>query len=271
MKIGLAIAPANALPSAFVVFRDELSVSIRKAADLGYDGVELALLDAGQVDLPEMQRLLRDHGLTVPVVSTGQVFAGAGLYLTHPDPAIRSRCVETFKGLCAVASELGAMVNVGRARGFIPTDEPREVAEARFQEGMREIADYAAGLGVTLILEPVNRYEINFVNSVAEGAAAIRRLERPNVRLMPDVFHMNIEDASIEGSFRELRDLVAYVHFADSNRWAPGQGHLDFASIVATLREIGYDGWVTAEILPYPDPDTAAAQAIRYLRTLIPK
>lgn len=271
MNLGLAIAPANALPSAFVVFRDDLSVSIRKAADLGYDGVELALLRADQVDLPSIKRLLRQHGLAVPAISTGQVFAEAGLYLTHPDPDARERCAATFHRLCEVAADLGAMVNVGRARGFIPEDEPREVAEARFLEGIRRIADHAAQLGVTLVLEPVNRYESNFVNSLVDGADVVKRVDRQNVRLMADVFHMNIEDASIAGSLESCRESLAYVHFADSNRRAPGQGHLDFASLVATLRAIGYDGWVTVEILPYPDPDTAALQAISYLRRLIPR
>jgi sugar phosphate isomerase/epimerase len=88
---------------------------------------------------------------------------------------------------------------------------------------------------------------------------------------MPDVFHMNIEDVSITGSLEKAGALVGYMHFADSNRWAPGQGHLDFPAILASLKRIGYEGYVTVEILPYPDPDTAAEQAITYLRTLIPR
>jgi sugar phosphate isomerase/epimerase len=88
---------------------------------------------------------------------------------------------------------------------------------------------------------------------------------------MPDVFHMNIEDASIEGSLAAHLDHIGYIHFADSNRHAPGSGHLNFPNIVMLLRSLGYSGYVTAEILPYPTPDEAAARAAAYLRALIPK
>jgi sugar phosphate isomerase/epimerase len=87
---------------------------------------------------------------------------------------------------------------------------------------------------------------------------------------MPDVFHMNIEDASVAASLVAAGSLVGYCHLADSNRWAPGQGHTDFPAILDALRAIGYDDWVAVEILPHPSADEAAAQAITYLRTLVP-
>jgi sugar phosphate isomerase/epimerase len=162
------------------------------------------------------------------------------------------------------------MVNMGRVRGFIGQGETVDIAEQRFGESVREVAEYAGRLGVTLILEPVNRYEINFINNLDEGAALIDKLAIPGLKLMPDVFHMNIEDASIEGNLQKYIDYIAYIHFADSNRLAPGWGHLDFGSIVNSLREAAYDGWVSVEVLPKPDPDAAAKQAIDCLRRFIP-
>ena len=162
-------------------------------------------------------------------------------------------------------------MNIGRVRGPIEAGDSRETAEARFLDGIRECADHADPLGISIVLEPVNRYELNYINSVLpDGIEIIARIDRPNVRLMPDVFHMNIEDASIAGSLDAAAGLVGYVHLADSNRWAPGQGHTDFPAILAALARIQYDEWVTVEILPYPSPDEAADQAIRYLRGLIP-
>jgi sugar phosphate isomerase/epimerase len=160
---------------------------------------------------------------------------------------------------------------MGRVRGFIPEGETETVAEGRFAEAVREIAAYAHPKGVDLILEPVNRYEINFINSVDEGAALMQRLAIPGLKLMPDVFHMNIEDVSIEGNLQKHIAHIAYVHFADSNRLAPGWGHLDFGSIVGALNAVGYTGWTSVEILPKPDPDAAARQAIAHLRKFIPK
>ncbi len=218
-----------------------------------------------------VKRLINQYGLEIPVVSTGQVFAGLNLWFTSPDAAVRSQAVEVFKGLADVAAEFGAMINMGRVRGFIAEGETAEIAARRFGQVAGEINEYARAFGVTLILEPVNRYEINFINNLDEGVDLINKLRIPGLKLMPDVFHMNIEDASIEGNLQKYIDHVAYIHFADSNRLAPGQGHLDFPAIVAALNEVGYKGWASVEILPKPDPDTAARQAIEYLRTLIPK
>jgi len=271
MKIGIAVAPREALPSAFVVFRDDLDVSIRKAQVLGYDGVELALLHPGQIDPGRIERLLQECGLEIPMISSGQVFAEGGLCFTSPDKAIRDRAISRIKGLIDLARRFGSMANIGRVRGPLDPGQSRREAEDRFLDAMNELALYAAPKGIAIALEPVNRYEINFINRVEEAVEIIERLGRPNIKVMPDVFHMNIEDRSIEGSLAAHIDHIAYIHFADSNRLAPGMGHLNFPNIVSVLKSVGYSGYVTAEILPYPTPDEAAAQAARYLRTLLPK
>ncbi len=270
MKIGLAIAPEQAAPSAFVVYRDRLEVSMAKAAAFGYDGVELALSDAAQAEPERIQRALAATGLELPAISTGRVFAERKVWFTHPDEAVRREAVATICGLVDVAQRFGALVNIGRARGPVPDGDSLEAATERFLACMSECSSYAAQRGVSLVLEPVNRYETTFINNVPQALAMMDRLGLPNVLVMPDVFHMNIEDASIEDSFRQAGSRVGYVHLADSNRLAPGRGHLPFASIAAVLAEIRYDGWVTAEILPIPDPDSAAASAITYLRRFYP-
>jgi len=263
IKLALAIAPENALMSAFVVFRDKLEVSIQKAADLGYDGVELALLHRDQVDMKSLKQTLRETGLEIPMISTGQIFADTGVNFTHPDKDKREKALADFLGLLEVASELGSLINIGRLRGTLNEGEP---SLEYFKNYMGKALERAVELGVTIALEPVNRYEINFLNSCDETAEVIRSLNHPLLKMMPDVFHMNIEDPSIEGAFWKHSDLVSYVHFADSNRWAPGRGHLDFQSIIASLNSIGFNGYASLEILPYPDPDTAASEGIRTIR-----
>jgi len=129
---------------------------------------------------------------------------------------------------------------------------------------------YAAQRGVELVLEPINRYETNFLNTVAETLAFLDEVAAPNVGLLFDTFHANIEEPSLAGSLRAAGQHLKHVHTADSNRWAPGSGHLDFAAVVATLRQSGYDGWLSAEILPLPgSAEQAAAQAIAHLRPLV--
>ncbi len=274
MYIALVIAPQDAQASAFVVFRDRLETSIDKAARLGYDGIELALAastDVGKVS--NLRACLDQTGMAVAALSTGRLFAEKRVWLTHSDAEIRQHAVDELKRLVDLAHDLGThRLNIGRVRGPIDDAEGGFESERRFFDALRTVADYALPSAVNLVVEPVNRYEINFINSVdPDGIDAVSRIGRANVKLMPDVFHMNIEDASIAASLVAAGDMVGYVHLADSNRHAPGEGHTDFHAIFGALSEIGYDDWVGVEILPIPDPDSAAATAIANLRTFVPR
>jgi sugar phosphate isomerase/epimerase len=265
MKLGLAVAPGDAPPDAFVVYRDDLQRSIERSASLGYDGVELALRDAAQLKTAVLKRCLARSGVEIACISSGQVFAVDRLYFTHPEEAVRGAAVERICGLIRLAAEFGAKVNLGRARGFIHHGETRETAKARFLACLDSCAKLAARLGVELIIEPVNRYESNFINNCQEGLEIVRDSGHACVKLMADLFHMNIEDASFREAFLTAKDYITYIHVADSNRLAPGWGHLNFDEVFRVLVEIGYQGYLTAEILPQPDPDAAAAQAVGYL------
>lgn len=268
MKLSVAVASEEAPPSAFVVWRG-FEKSVRKASELGYHGVELALKEASDVDAEWLSKTLSQYSLGVSCISTGQVFAVLGLYFTHPDPEIRARTLEVFKELISLAADFGGLVNVGRARGYYDKSQSAQETEALFIDSCRTLCDYAAPKGVTIIVEPVNRYEINFINSVQEGADLVARVERDNIGLMPDVFHMNIEDAHIGEALASNGRWVKYVHFADSNRWAPGQGHIDFSDVFDGLRRAEFDGWGSIEILPHPDPDTAARNAAEKMLPMI--
>jgi len=268
LKLSLAIASKNALPSAFVVFRG-FEESMLKAAALGYDGVELALKNADEIDRQSLQSLLDKTGLQVSCISTGQVFAETGYMFTDLDVQKRNTVKKIFKEFIDLAADFGRFVNIGRIRGRIEDNEIREAAEKRFAETIRELCEDAASKKVTLLLEPVNRYEINFINSVEEGVELLEKVNRPNLKLMPDVFHMNIEDVTIGAELSRHIDHVAYIHLADSNRLAPGWGHTDFEDIFRHLKTANYRGWLSVEILPKPEPDAAARQAIDFLKTFL--
>ena len=268
MKIAVTVAGSEAKESAFVVWRG-FKESIIKASECGYDGVELALKDASEIDEGRLKQWLELYGMEVSCISTGQVFADRGMYFTHQDPVIHRETVGVFAGLIKLASVFGGKVNIGRARGFIPEGSSRQMTEKRFIETMREICDIAGQYNVEMILEPVNRYEINFINSVDERAAILEQVGRTNCGLQPDVFHMNIEDDDIGKSLMRNKKWIRYVHLADSNRYAPGMGHIDFQGVFDALRMADYDGWVSVEILPGEDPDKMAKTSIQYLKPLI--
>jgi sugar phosphate isomerase/epimerase len=266
MKIGLVVSTEDAPPSAYVVFRDDLGKCVDRCAALGYDGVELALRKRSQADVNMIKQRLAATGLEVSCISTGQVFAVDRLYFTHPDMVIRKEAVERIAAMIRLAAEFGAMVNMGRVRGVVHEDEDRLQALQWFTDCVHQCADIAEPLGVQLLIEPVNRYEVNFINNCAEGLEIVRALARTCLRLMPDTFHMNIEDISFRDSLLASKEHIGYIHVADSNRRAPGWGHLPFNEVFAALHEIHYDGWITSEVLPFPDPGQAAKQAIRFLR-----
>ncbi len=271
MKLGLAVAPEEASPLAFVVLRGKLEIVIEKAADLGFDGIELALAGPEEVDVKMLKNLLNNFRLEIPVISTGRVYAERKLSLSHLDPEIRYRAREVIKSFIDIASEFNARVNIGRVRGMV-NGGVRVDVEARFVETMIYLLNYARSKGVEIIIEPINRYETDFINTLEEGLEYIKRFNEmgfDNIGLMPDLFHMNIEEKDILESLNLSKDKISYVHFADSNRYAPGYGHLNFPSIIKTLEDINYDDYITLEILPKPDPEMAASKGIQYLKGLM--
>ncbi len=267
MKLSIAIADTHALPSAFVVYRG-FEECIPKAAELGYHGIELALRRADEINVHQLQKILDENNIEVSCISTGQVYADGGLMLTHENVKKREEVIAIFKELIDLAYDFGKIVNIGRARGQIGSRSNKFV-EDLFVEVAKELCEYALLKDVTLILEPINRYEIDFINSVEEGVRLMKKVGMANIMLMPDVFHMNIEDKNIASELAKNIKYIKYVHVADSNRLAPGQGHINFQEIFDNLFQVGYDGWISAEILPKPNPDVAARQTADFLLPLI--
>jgi sugar phosphate isomerase/epimerase len=133
-------------------------------------------------------------------------------------------------------------------------------------ESLEQLGLHAQARGQPLLFEPLNRYETNLVNQVSEALALLEPLRTRNVKLLCDCFHMNIEEDSLPASLRLAGARLGHVHFADSNRRAVGLGHTDFGPVAEALTEMKYEGYLSAEILPLPDPETAAAQTLASFR-----
>jgi sugar phosphate isomerase/epimerase len=249
-----------------VAFKGDFEANVAKIAGWGYDGVELAIRDPALVDTGELLRVVSDNGLSVPAIGTGQAWGEEGLSFTSDDPSVRRTAIDRIVSHIPVAERLGAVVILGLIRGVTPSGQSHEQSMAFLVEAIRECAAAAEGTRVRFALEPMNRYETDLIHTVADGLALIDRVEAANFGLLLDTFHMNIEEPAIEDSISACGDRIFHVHVADSNRWHPGAGHLDFSSILETLSEIGYDGFVSGEFLPLPDADTAARRAHDRLR-----
>ncbi len=250
-----------------LAYQGSLQPNLRKLKSFGYTGVELAVRDPALLDLPSLEDWLSDSGLSVTAIGTGQAFGEDGLSFTNKDPSIREKAINRIKSQIHLAKQFGAIVIIGLIRGNPDQDVAGEIADRWFLEAMQECAD--VDKNVKLAIEPCNRYEAQMINTAQEGLDFIRTLDRDNVGLLLDTFHMNIEEVSIYNSIKAAGRKLFYVHIADSNRQFPGAGHLDFEKIFDSLKGIGYQGTVSAEILPYPDPDTAAKRVIDNIQPLM--
>ena len=235
----------------------------------GYDAVELAVRDPAQLDAAALERSLCTGGLPVAALATGSAYVVDGLSYTHPDPPIRQAARERVAAHCQLAARIGGAVILGLVRGRLVPGVARAQAMAWMREGVGAACETGARLGVDLIFEPINRYETDLVNTVDEGLAVLEEIGAANLGLLLDTFHMNIEEPHICQSLLRAGRHLRHLHAADSNRCYPGAGHIDFAAVVATLRSMGYDGYLSAEILPRPDLLTSLERAAANLRRLL--
>lgn len=262
----IAVSTPGARFSALAI-RKDLQDGIRMAAEMGYDAVELHIRDPREIDVGGIEKLLKQYRLTVPTIGTGQAYGEEGLSFADPAPEIRRKAVQRIKEQMDLAFRLGVpRVTIGLIRGTAGPGEDRNRAETCVEECLAECLAYNPA--VTLVLEPINRYETSLYNDAVSAREAIDRIGKPNLKLLIDTFHMNIEEPDICRSIRLAGDCISHVHFADSNRWAPGCGHLDFREILRVLGDIGYRGAICAEILPKPTPEEALRLTIEYFRKL---
>lgn len=267
MKLSVVLSTQAAQFQA-ATFKGDLETNLTRIAALGYDGVELAIRDPKLVNLDELAGITRKYNLSVPAIGTGQAWGEEGLSFTDPDPAIRCKAIERIKSHVPVAARFNAVIIIGLIRGLVKPGVDQSQAEAWLCEALQECSQAASPSGVRLALEPINRYETTLVNNVNQGMDLIGKVGAPNFGLLLDTFHMNIEEASIEESIRRCGTRIFHFHVADSNRWYPGAGHIDFPSVLKALQTTGYDGWVSGEFLPKPDAFTAAQNSIAFLRSL---
>ena len=249
-------------------FKGDLETNLAQIAALGYDGVELAIRDPRLIDLDALDRLVRKHKLLVPAIGTGQAWGEEGLSFTDPDESVRRAAIERIKSHVPIAAHFQAAVIIGLVRGIVKPGVTRDQAMAWLVEALRECSSAAAPRRVRLALEPINRYETTLINNAEQGLELIDRVGLDNFGLLLDTFHMNIEEPFIEASIRKTGGRLFHFHVADSNRWSPGAGHLDFRSILAALAATGYSGFVSGEFMPVPDAAAGARRAIEHLRSL---
>lgn len=250
------------------VFWNGLADGFARAARLGFDAVEIFPSSAEELDAREVKKLCAQHNLKIAALGTGAGWVKHKLRLTDPDAMVRRRARDFIAALVDFAGSFGAPAILGSMQGRWEGSVSREQALAWLAESLEQLGPRAHAQGVPLLYEFLNRYETNLFNRVAESLDFLKTLRTQNVKLLGDLFHMNIEEANIAAALRLAGLKLGHIHFADSNRRAIGLGHTDMKPVMAALREIGYNGYLSAEVLAVPDSQAAAEQTIASFRAL---
>lgn len=252
------------------VFHGDLAAGCAKAAALAYDAVEVFPRSLEELDAPLLRRLLTEHKLQLAAVGSGAGWVVHQLRLTDADAAVRRRAQDFIIGIIDFAAGFGAPAILGSMQGRFEGAVTREQAMGWLAEGLEILGERAASAGVPFLYEFLNRYETNLCNRVVDALALVKSLRTKNVLLLCDLFHMNIEEASVADALRAAGLHLGHVHFVDSNRRPAGLGHIDYDGVARALKDIGYRGYLSAEALPFPDSEAAAAQTIAHYRKFFP-
>lgn len=258
MKSAITVSLVEEARGGPFVFWGGLADACERAAALGFDAIEIFPPSTDAVSAEEINPLLEKHGLQVAALGTGAGMVKHKLSLSHADGEHRAKARAFVKQIIDKAAEFGASAIIGSMQGRWGDGTDKDTALGYLGEALNECGDHAATHGVPLIYEPLNRYETNLCNTIADGVALLESIQCKNVVLLADLFHMNIEEVNIADALRAGGKHIGHVHFVDSNRRPTGMGHMSYEPIAAALRDIGYEGYACAEAFPYPDSQAAA-------------
>jgi D-psicose/D-tagatose/L-ribulose 3-epimerase len=235
-------------------------------AEAGYDGIEVPIFALTPEPYARLGERLRALGLRAVALTARSPAANP----ISADPDVRAAGVRENLAALECAAALGAEVLCGPLHqapvaltGAPPTEEERVWAV----ELLHAMAGVAEDCGVMVAIESLNHFEHHLANTTEQTAQLVRRVDRPAVRMMYDSFHAHIEEKNVADAIRACADVLVYLHVSENDRSIPGTGQVDWATTFATLREVGYDGWLTVEALGTADPELAAQ--MRLWRTSI--
>jgi D-psicose/D-tagatose/L-ribulose 3-epimerase len=227
----------------------------------GFDGAELFLSPQEPVDIPAVRKMLEKNKLECTTCSV----IPRECHLVSPQPEVRARGVEFLKTCVDRTAELGARLVCGPmyAGLGVMTGCRRTPAEWNWAvEGLQVVARHAQKRDVTVCLEPLNRFETYFLNTLEDAGRLVHDIGAPNVKIHFDTFHANIEERHPAEALRSVARELGHVHISENDRGIPGTGHNDWLGVLKALKDIGYEGWMTIESFAQPEPDLAAAAAI---------
>ena len=252
-----------------VTLRGDIESVCKQAKAIGYDAVELHVREPRRYDPAAIRKTARAHDLEICAVANGMEYTVGGLCLVDPDGEARKKAADRFREHIDFCAELKALCISGIMRGNIPAAANRDDAFSLFRDVTQSLCEYAAGKNVVIVLEAINRYINNYLNSVPETMDWIVSTGISNLRLHMDTHSMAIEEKNLVASVLHCRNKpLGYVHYSDNNRLYPGGGALDFKSLTQALVDIGYRGYITQESAALPDSFESARRGFEYMKSI---
>ncbi len=227
----------------------------------GFDGVEIARFDFAGFPAAQIRRALADTGLQATACSalTGE------LSFTSESAAVRRKTRDFMLSAIDAAAELGSNILVGpfvSPVGFLSGKRRTDEEWSRAVESLSDLAPHLAKCGVTLAIEPLNRFECHTLNTAQDARRLCDEIAHPQVGVLLDTFHANIEEKTIADAVERIGPRLKHVHTCENDRGIPGTGHVDWAGLFDSLRRVGYNGWVVIESFGSRIPEIAAAACI---------
>lgn len=261
-------AAEQASDTAPILLKGDFCKCSDDAAKIGYQHMEIHLRYASQVDGYLLKSCCEERGITISTIGTGMGYTVDQLSLTDDNKQIRKLALERLIDHIDLGAILNCGVIIGSMRGRIAGRKLYKTYENYCLDGMKRLSEYAGARAVPLFLESINRYELNYLNTVEQTLAVIEKLASTGLKILVDTFHMNIEEPDIVESILLCGKHLGHVHLADSNRFYPGAGHIDFKAVIRALHSLNYQGFAALECLADPDPLTAARKGLDHLTAL---
>ena len=248
-------------------------------ADLGFDAVDLDA-EPSRIESREFNKVVdtvRAMGLEVGGLlgAWGSWHANEQRDLTSSDDRVRGYAVDYVKQCIDLSASIGGPVyqfgTVAYHMEYPVSSIPRETLRSNFVRSVSEIGEYAAKRDVPVAIEPLNKFEgyAGFMNTAGDALSVIEEVNQPTLGVLVDFFHANIEDQPLCDVLRMVGDKLLHIHLADSNRQAPGAGHIDFLDVVRTLTNVGYSHYLSLDCIPpKPDLQTFLERSLSYMKEL---
>ena len=227
----------------------------------GFDGVELPLIHPEQAPVAEIRRQLEESHLDCTFCSV----LPQGLSAISDDAAVRRKTQEHLRECVRVAAEAGAHMLAGPLYspvGYLPGRRRTEDEWKRAVECYQQLGSILESHGVTIAVEPLNRFETYFLNTAGDAARFAAEVGHNNVGVLFDTFHANIEEKEVAPALRSVAGCLKHFHACENDRGTPGSGHTDWGGVFQALEEMRYDGWVTIESFGFALGELSAAASI---------